>query len=128
VIDYRKETAYLCFSARSILSRENCVSELINAWRYSGGTWDRFDQRVKFYVLPCADIFDKEGARADLKSYWHAAWMALKTKHEGLDPAIMASFDSPERREIDMLTNSRPSSSAELRKLLRQLVGRSAIK
>jgi internalin A len=90
------------FLSAKYLKSENCVTELINAWRYSGGTWDGFDQRVKFYLLPCANIFDK-GARADLKSHWHAAWMALKKKHESLDPAIMASFDSPEKREIDML-------------------------
>jgi hypothetical protein len=76
--------------------------EIVSAWNYSRTTWSRFSERVKIYVLPCAEIFNAE-RRLQIKELWQSKWATLKSKHEALDPLIMSKPGAPERLEIDRI-------------------------
>ncbi|MEO8320869.1 MAG: COR domain-containing protein [Bradyrhizobium sp.] len=90
---------YVFLSAK-YLSSINCMHELVSSWNYSRGGWEQFAERVKIYVLPCAEIFTPEH-RLRIKEAWQTKWTALKNKHEALDPLIMSKPGAPERLEID---------------------------
>lgn len=90
------------FLSEKYLNSINCMTELTNAWKYSGRDPEKFFEHVKIYILPGTHIFNPHD-RAAIKKKWHDNWLALKTTYESFDPTIMAKIGSPERAEIDML-------------------------